>query len=335
VDAFERPERLSLTIDVLEGSGVLEQVERIPAREATEDELRSVHTGAHVDRVMGALRSGEVQHLGHEAWIGPGSLEPALLAVGGLLEAVDAVMGAGVDNAYVLSRPPGHHAETGTPMGFCLFNATAIAARHAQRVHGAQRVAILDWDVHHGNGTEQIFYADPSVLTVSLHQDALYPAETGGVDARGDGDGAGFNVNIPLPAFTGDIGYAEAWERVVAPRVRSFAPDLILIGAGQDASASDPLGRMSITLPGFRRLADLAVDLAAETCGGRLVAFMEGGYSLQHLPLANLAILEGLAGLPATFETDWIGCDVPTSLTEPVRAAIDAAGQAHLGALQS
>jgi acetoin utilization deacetylase AcuC-like enzyme len=202
-------------------------------------------------------------------------------------------------------------------------------------VHGLARVAILDWDVHHGNGTEEIFYGDSSVLTVSLHQDSLYPPDRGGVDAVGEGAGAGFNVNIPLPAFTGDDGYVEAWERIVAPKVRDFAPDLILIGAGQDASASDPLGKMTITLPGFRRLTDLAVELAAQTCGGRLVAFMEGGYSLQHLPLANLAIVEGLAGLPSTFEWDWVGCDVATSVSDAGRAAIEAAERAQAGALRT
>jgi acetoin utilization deacetylase AcuC-like enzyme len=181
--------------------------------------------------------------------------------------------------------------------------------------------------VHHGNGTEEIFLDDPSVLTISLHQDGLYPADTGALDTRGAGNA---NLNIPLPAATGDAGYALAFDRVVAPAVRAFDPGLLLIAAGQDASATDPLGRMSITVPGFRALADRAVALAGEVCDGRLVAMLEGGYSLLHLPLANLAILEGLAGLDATFPEDPIGADVPRSLRDVEWAAVTAAEQAHV-----
>jgi acetoin utilization deacetylase AcuC-like enzyme len=245
---------------------------------------------------------------------------------------VGAVLGGTVETAFVLARPPGHHAERDAAMGFCLFGNVAIAARAAQAVHGIGRVAIVDWDVHHGNGTEEVFYDDGSVLTVSLHQDGLYPAGRGGLEARGAADGVGANVNVPLPASTGDEGYALAWDRVVAPAVRDFGPELLLIAAGQDPSASDPLGRMSVTLPGFRALADRAVALAGETCDGRLVAALEGGYSLQHTPLANLAILEGLAGLPSTFDGDWVGSDVPGEVSDAVRAAVAAAERVHLGA---
>jgi acetoin utilization deacetylase AcuC-like enzyme len=164
------------------------------------------------------------------------------------------------------------------------------------------------------------------VLTISLHQDRLYPPDRGGLDARGVA-----NVNIPLPAFTGDEGYAHAFERVVEPMIRAFGPDLILVGAGQDASASDPLGRMAITTTGYRALTDRVLALADELCDGRLVANLEGGYSLFHLPLANLAILEGLLGVAPTFDVDPIGCDVPLTLREEVAAAVGAAERAHLG----
>jgi acetoin utilization deacetylase AcuC-like enzyme len=330
VPPFERPERLSLTRRALEGSGVLAEVVELPPRFATEEELHLVHTEAHVRRVMEAARSGELVELGPDAWTGPGTHDAMLLAAGGLLVAVEAVLDGRVDNAFALLRPPGHHAERETPMGFCLFNNTAMAARWAQRVHGLERVAIVDWDVHHGNGTEEIFLDDPSVLTVSLHQDGLYPADRGGLDVRGSGAGAGFNVNIPLPASTGDYGYAHAFERVVEPAVRAFRPDLLLIAAGQDASATDPLGRMSITVPGFRALTDRAVTLAGELCDGRLVAMLEGGYSLLHLPLANHAILEGLAGLEPTFTSDPVGVDAPVALRDIERSAVAAAEQAHL-----
>ena len=328
--AFERPERLIETWKVLEASGVLEHVQRVDAREAAQDELQLVHTEAHVRRVLEAARNGEPVNLGFEAWTVPGSEAAALLAVGGLLAATDRVLRGDLDNAFVLARPPGHHAEREASMGFCLFNNMGIAARWAQREHGLERIAIVDWDVHHGNGTEEVFYEDGSVLTISLHQDRLYPPDTGGLEARGDGDGAGRNVNVPLPAFTGDEGYAHAFERVVEPVIRAFRPDLLLLGAGQDAAASDPLGRMALTTPGYRALTDRAVALADEVCGGRLVATLEGGYSLLHLPFANLAILEGLAALPPTFPRDPIGADVPSALRDVEWAAVAAAEQAHM-----
>jgi acetoin utilization deacetylase AcuC-like enzyme len=325
VEAFERPERLSLTRGVLEGSGALELVTELDARPATPDELALVHTDAHVARVLEAAARPEAVELGLDAWTGPGTHDAMLLAAGGLLAAVGAVLDGAVDNAFALLRPPGHHAESGAAMGFCLFNNVAVAARWAQREHAVERVAIVDWDVHHGNGTEEIFLDDPSVLTVSLHQDRLYPPHTGGLQA-----GGAANVNVPLPAGTGDDGYAHAFERVVEPVLRAFRPDLLLIGAGQDASATDPLGRMSLTVPGFRALADRAVALAGELCGGRLVATLEGGYSLLHVPLANLAILEGLAGLEPSFARDPVGVDVPLELRAVEWAAVAAAEREHV-----
>jgi acetoin utilization deacetylase AcuC-like enzyme len=326
IEPFERPERLSLTRSVLAGSGALEWVIEIPARHAVEDELRLAHSDAHVARVLDAAAQPEPVQLGLDAWAGPGTRDAMLLAAGGLLAAVAAVLDGDVDNAFALLRPPGHHAESAAAMGFCLFNNNAIAARWAQRVRGLERVAIVDWDVHHGNGTEEIFRDDPSVLTISLHQDGLYPAHTGKLETDGQA-----NVNIPLPAGTGDDGYAHAFERVVEPIVREFAPDLLLIGAGQDPSATDPLGRMSVTVSGFRTLADRAVALAQELCGGRLVAALEGGYSLQHVPLANLAILEGLAGVAPAFPRDPVGVDVPDELRAVEWAAVAAAERHHLG----
>ena len=324
VEAFERPERLSLTRRVLEGSGALGWLTELEPRFATPADLELAHSGTHVARVLAAAGRTEPAELGVDAWTGPGTHDAMLLAAGGLLAAVAAVLDGDADNAFALLRPPGHHAERDAAMGFCLFNNTAVAARWAQREHGLERVAIVDWDVHHGNGTEEIFSGDASVLTISLHQDGLYPAHTGAVGSGGES-----NVNVPLPAGTGDDGYAYAFERVVEPALRAFAPELLLIGAGQDASATDPLGRMSITVPGFRAPADRAVAIAGELCGGRLVAMLEGGYSLLHLPLANLAILEGLAGMPPSFTSDPVGVDVPQALRDVERAAVAAAEQAQ------
>jgi len=325
--AYERPARLEAIARVLAGSGILDRVVRVPARAASEEELALAHDEAHVARVLAAGAGQETVQLGHEAWVGPGSAGAARVAVGGLLEALRAVLDGGLDTAFVLARPPGHHADAGAAMGFCLFNALAVAARWAQRERGVGRVAILDWDVHHGNGTEAIFREDPSVLTLSLHQESLYPPRTGGLDAGGVA-----NVNVPLPAGTGDDGYAHAFTEVVEPVLRAFGPDLLLLGAGQDAGTTDPLGRMSVTVTGFRAMADRAVALADELCDGRVVAFLEGGYSLAHLPVATLAVLEGLAGLPATFAQDPLWTDVPTSLGERERAAVAAAAAVHAGA---
>jgi len=325
--AFERPERMTETWKVLEASGVLDHTQRVEAREARDGELRLAHAPEHVRRVIEAARSADPVNLGFEAWTVPGSETAARLAAGGLLAATERVLRGELDSAFVIARPPGHHAEREASMGFCLFNNMGVAARWAQQEHGVGRVAVIDWDVHHGNGTEEIFFQDGSVLTISLHQDRLYPADRGGVEVRGAGGGEGRNVNIPLPAFTGDLGYEHAFERVVEPVVRAFEPDLILVGAGQDASASDPLGRMAITTTGYRALTDRALALA----DGRPIVFnLEGGYSLFHLPLANLAILEGLVGLAPRFEEDPIGCDVPGTLRDEVRAAVDAAARTHL-----
>jgi acetoin utilization deacetylase AcuC-like enzyme len=327
VPAFERPERLTLTRRAFDGSGVLSRVIELAPRFATAEELLLVHGEQHVQRILDAAASGERMDLGDEAWTGPGTHDALLLAAGGLLAAVGAVLDGSLGNAFAVLRPPGHHAERERAMGFCLVNNVAIAARWAQRERGVGRVAIVDWDVHHGNGTEAIFLDDPSVLTISLHQDRLYPAHTGGLGTAG---AEGSNVNVPLPPGTGDAGYALAFARVVAPAVRAFAPELLLVAAGQDASATDPLGRMAITVPGFRALADRTVALADEVCGGRLVAALEGGYSLLHLPLANVAILEGLAGLPPSFDYDPVGVDVSGELRDLERDAVAAAGRAYL-----
>jgi len=324
----ESAARLSRTWQVIERAGLLERVERIPAREATDDELLLVHTPEHLALLREASRSESVVTIGPEARAGPGSWEAASIAVGGLLECVDRVMADELANAYSLCLPPGHHAAAGQAMGFCLFNSVAIAARHLGQRHGLERVAIVDWDVHHGNGTQDLFYDDGSVLFVSLHQDGLYPVDSGTLGERGSGAGEGATVNVPLPAGTGDDGYRLAFARVVEPVLRRFGPQFVLVSAGQDAAASDPLGRMSVTTEGFRALAESARALADELCGGRLVAVHEGGYSVDHVPLCNLAILEALTGLPPTWERDPMELDVPTTVGDGARDAIDAAARA-------
>jgi acetoin utilization deacetylase AcuC-like enzyme len=324
----ERAERLSRTWEVFEHAGVLDRVDRIPARLATDDELLLVHTPKHLAAVRATSVADGVVRIGPEARAGAGSLEAAAVATGGLLECVERVLGGELANAYVLCRPPGHHASAHQAMGFCLFNSVAIAARHLKRRHGVRRVAIVDWDVHHGNGTQDVFYDDGSVLFVSLHQDDLYPRGSGALAERGAGAGEGTTVNVPLPAGTGDEGYRLAFERVVDPAVRRFEPEFLLLSAGQDAAAADPLGRMSVTTEGFRALAAGALRLAREVCDGRLVAFQEGGYSVDHVPLCNLAILEALAELSPAWERDPMELDVPAGVSEATRQAVEAAARA-------
>ena len=325
VPHVERAERMVLIRQVLDRSGALEQLIGIPAREATLEELRLVHP----DSMIEAIRKGcetELTWVGPEARCGRGSWEPALVSVGGLINCVDAVIDGKVGNAYACLRPPGHHASTDTPMGFCLFNSVAIAARHAQQ-RGLAKVTIIDWDVHHGNGTHDIFYEDPTVQFISIHQDGLYPPDYGRLDQTGAGEGLGFTLNLPMPAGSGDVGYLELFDRVVEPAVRGFDPDLILVSAGQDPAAADPLGRMSVTAAGFRGMAERARELAAELCDGRLVVTQEGGYSLDHLPICTLAVVEVIAGMPPSFEEDPLEMDVPTELGPAEKAAIEAALQ--------
>ena len=235
------------------------------------------------------MREGEHAWVGPEARIGPEAWEPALLAAGNALPSSTRSSAARPTTA---SRSCARRATTPSQdeaMGFCLFNNVAIAARHAQARRGVERVAIVDWDVHHGNGTETVFWEDPSVLFVSLHQDDLYPPGRGAADDIGAA-----SYNVPLPAGTGDAGYLAAWDELVEPALAGFEPELLLISAGQDAAAGDPLGRMSVTTEGFRGLAARAkaTDLP-------LAVVLEGGYSLDHLPFCNLAIVEALAGARA------------------------------------
>jgi acetoin utilization deacetylase AcuC-like enzyme len=325
----EAPQRLTRTYEVLKRSGQLEKLDLLDCPEADADTLGLVHSPSLIERIKEVCSGSELAWVGPEARAGPKSWVPALKAAGGAVRAVDAVLSGEVGNAYALVRPPGHHASATVPMGFCLFNNVAIACRHAQRRHGVEKVAIVDWDVHHGNGTQSVFYEDPQVLFISLHQDHLYPADTGGQAEVGGGPGEGFNVNIPLPAGSGDRGYAVAFDSVVEPLIGRFRPDLILVSAGQDASAADPLGRMSLTTEGFRHMASRVVSLAGEVCSRRLVAVQEGGYSLDHLPYCTLAIIEAMAGLKPALEGDPLEMDVPLELQDSELRAVNAAREAH------
>src|SRR3954447_20215227 len=291
--------------NLLDVSGLLDQMTPLRARPATEAEILRLHTPGYVGRVRETSDAGGGD-TGELAPFGAGGYEIALLAAGGAIEAVDAVLRGDVDNAYALVRPPGHHAERDLGRGFCIFGNTALAALHAREARGVERVAIVDWDVHHGNGTEHAFYDDPSVLAISLHQDGLYPAESGLVEHTGDGEGEGFNVNVPLPPGSGNGAYEAAIERVVVPAVETFQPQIIIIACGLDASMMDPLAMMMVTSEGYRRMTDAMVDLAARACDGKLVAIHEGGYSSSYAPFCGAAVIEGLLGLDESIEDPYI-----------------------------
>lgn len=281
-------------------SGLGEQLVAIPARYATEEDLHLVHTADYIAHVRAVAADGGGD-AGVNAPLGADGYDIARLAVGGAMAGVDAVLTGAVQSVYVLVRPPGHHATPDRGMGFCIFNNIAVAARHAQRAYGLRRVAILDWDVHHGNGTNDAFYADPDVLFVSLHQEGLFPVDQGRVDQVGADAGRGATVNIPLPPGCGDATYAAVLERVVAPIIRQFDPELLLVSCGLDASAYDPLGRMNLSSAAYREMTEVAEALADECCDGRLVIVHEGGYSQTYVPACTLAVIEALADVDTPY----------------------------------
>jgi acetoin utilization deacetylase AcuC-like enzyme len=277
-------------------SGLADHLVRIKPRAAEREELLYFHTATYVDEVR-ALSAGNGGPLGDSVTIGPGSYEIALLSAGGCLEAADAVLEGRVKNAYALVRPPGHHAEADRGRGYCVFGNLVLLVRHAQRIHRLGRIAVIDWDVHHGNGTESAFIDDPSVLTLSIHQERCYPIDSGDLAVIGRGKASGTNLNIPLPPGSGHGAYLAAFDQVVLPALHRFRPDLIVVASGLDASAMDPLGRMLCTSETYREMASRLTSAADDLCGGRVVATHEGGYSNAYVPFCGLPILEAFSGM--------------------------------------
>src|SRR5579863_3545524 len=287
--------------EFLDGAGLTARMLPIAARVATEDELVVYHTREYIAGVRaltnGGSYKGDWGEVEIDTPLSPGSFEAALYAAGGAINAVDAVMHGTVHNAYALLRPPGHHAMSNRAMGYCIFNNAVVAAHYARRMYGLEGIMIVDWDVHHGNGTQDAFYRDPSVLFVSLHQHNWYPRLSGELEQVGSGAGAGYTVNIPLPAGTGDRGYQAAFEQLVLPIGLQYKPQLILISAGQDASWLDPLGQQMMSMDGFRQISTCMRHLAEEICGGKLVLLQEGGYSAPYVPYCTAAVLEPILGI--------------------------------------
>ena len=284
----------------LDGSGLTAQMQSIPARAANEDELAVFHTREYIAGVRAHVKGGPMigdwGEIESDTPLSRGSFDAAIFAAGGAMNAVRSVMNGEVRNAYALLRPPGHHALSNRAMGFCIFNNAVIAAHYARNIYGLERIMIVDWDVHHGNGTQNAFYVDPGVLLVSLHQHNWYPKLSGELEQVGTGAGAGYTVNIPLPAGTGDRGYRAAIEQLVVPIGLQYRPQLMIISAGQDANWLDPLAQMMVTQAGFRTMSELMLGLAEDTCEGRLVMLQEGGYSAAYVPYCTIAAIEPLLG---------------------------------------
>jgi acetoin utilization deacetylase AcuC-like enzyme len=291
----ERPGRVDAVLQGLHLAGLLERCRLIAPRPASEAELLRVHTPAYLERVAADIAAGRHQLSTGDTAIGPESERIARLAAGGVLAAVEAVLAGQVANAFAVVRPPGHHASAERGMGFCLYNNIAIAARHLQAVHGIGRILILDWDVHHGNGTQAIFENDPSVFVCSSHQAPLYPG-TGARAERGRGAGVGTTLNCPLPAGSGGAEVLAAWREEVLPAAAAFAPDFVLISAGFDSRHDDPLGGFQLMDADFAELTRLALAVADRHAGGRLVSALEGGYDLPGLAAAGAAHMGALLG---------------------------------------
>jgi acetoin utilization deacetylase AcuC-like enzyme len=286
----ERPDRVTAILDHIAGQEDLASLPRLDPTEADGAAIELVHTSAHAGAVRAMAQRGGGWFDG-DTFCGPGSYAAALRSAGAALAAVDAVCDGRSDHAFSISRPPGHHATAGTAMGFCIFNNVSIAARHAQ-LRGRKRIAIIDIDVHHGNGTEEIFWDDPSVLYTSLHQYPLYPG-TGHASAQGGPGALGFTINVPLPSGTSGDEWLAGFEGGVVPAVIAFEPELMLVSAGFDAHAADPLATLQLTAATYAALASRVRDLCAEAGSGSAWV-LEGGYDLDALGESVAASLRGL-----------------------------------------
>lgn len=291
----ENPETKRRIKNLLERSYFMDELKQIAPLLATRENIELNHSSSYIEKVKTLDKAGG-GNIGEDAIVGPDSYEIALKSAGGAIKAVDAVMKKEVQNVYALNRPPGHHAEPDDGSGFCLFNNIAIAAKHAREKYGLKRILILDWDVHHGNGTETSFYDDPGVLFISIHQENIFPKERGKITDVGMKGGEGYNINVELPAGTGNDGYLEVFKRIIEPIADQYKPELIMLSAGQDASRFDPLGRMLITAEGYYEMTERLKNIAKKHCDGKLVACHEGGYSTAYVPFCTLKILESLVG---------------------------------------
>lgn len=306
----ENPETKRRLKNLMDVTGLLGTLSQGAAAPVTTGDLLRVHPQSYLDTFRETARGGGGE-LGLRTPFGSDGYDIATLSAGLAKAAVMDVLEGRLDKAYALSRPPGHHCLPDFPNGFCLLNNIAIAIEAAQAAGLTERVAVIDWDVHHGNGTEAIYYERDDVLTISLHQERNYPRDSGDFADRGAERGAGFNLNIPLPPGAGHATYIEAFERLVLPQVDAFAPDVIIVACGFDASGVDPLARMLAGSDTFRMLTEMTMEAAATHCDGKLILVHEGGYSESHVPFCGHAVIARLA-------------DSPIDAPDPLKARIDA-----------
>lgn len=293
----EEPETKRRLVNLMRVTGLFDELHASSAPSASDEDLRRVHPKSYLDAFQTASDAGGGELIrGNRAPFGQGGFEIAKLSAGLIKQATAAVLSGEVSNAYALCRPPGHHCLPEEANGFCLLANIAIAIEAAKVTAPDLRVAVVDWDVHHGNGTEAIFYDRSDVLTVSIHQDRNYPTTSGHVGAHGAGAGEGCNVNIPLPPGAGHDTYVEAMDRIVLPKVRAFSPDIIIVASGFDASGVDPLSRMLCSADTFGAMTRQIMDLANLVCEGRVAMAHEGGYSELHVPFCGHAVLAEMSG---------------------------------------
>ena len=278
----ESPERLRAICAQLQSSGTWSRLHQLTPRRAERQWIERIHDSSYIDSLEQRSPQDGYASLDPDTSMSPGTLESAYLAAGGALAAVDAIMNNEVDQAFCAVRPPGHHAEADRAMGFCFFNTVAIAARYIQQKYGVQRVLIVDWDVHHGNGTQHAFYDDASVLFFSTHQFPYYPG-TGRATETGEGQGKGLTINVPFSGGQGDDEYREVFQNVLVPAADSFKPEFVLISAGFDAHREDPLASMDLTAQGYAELTGIVASIAKNFSSGRILSCLEGGYHLHAL----------------------------------------------------
>lgn len=291
----ETPESKRRLCNLMQVSGLMAELDLRGALEATKEDLLRIHPESYLSEFKSLSDAGGGE-LGRRTPFGQGGYEIASLSAGLCVAAVEAVLSGQVQNAYALTRPPGHHCLPDFPNGFCLMANIPIAIEAARAKGHCPRVAVLDWDVHHGNGTEAIYYEDPNTLTISLHQEGNYPLDTGDLEDRGKGAGNGTNINLPLPAGSGHTAYLHALDRIALPAIEAFQPDLIIVACGYDAAAIDPLARMLATAQTFAEMTQRVKALADKVCDGRLVLAHEGGYSEVYVPFCGHATIATLAG---------------------------------------
>jgi len=286
----ESPERLAGIYEMLDNPAMSWKFTHIEAREATHDEIAIVHSPSYIDFIA-STEGKDIVMLDADTMTSPDTYSIAKLAVGGVCNAVDQVLDGSVDNAFAFVRPPGHHAGKENAAGFCIFNNIAIAAMHAILKHRLKRVMIVDWDLHHGNGTQSIFYKDPRVLYFSAHQYPYYPG-TGSMQEIGQGKGEGYTINVPMQSGATDASYVNIFRKILEPVAMEYKPQLVLLSAGFDAYFNDPLGGMRITPDGFAALTRILLDIADKCCKGRFVSVLEGGYNVAGLAKSAKCVLE-------------------------------------------